>query len=518
MKTTLSLFILCFTTISLAQSNYIDTSFGINGISNIGITNLVFENQEHHGFSITESGKIVNLGLGINTSDEKITVISQYNSNGSLDMNFGTNGVLELSNFTGFDLVAVNNNLYVSGYSPITFRMGILGLDSNGNTLTNFGTNGIVTINQNIVSFGNTIKIDATNKFVVAGTGIVNSENQLAIARFSNDGNIDTSFGDNGLLTINVSSIITDEEIGNEGRFNLSFFSDNSIFIASDIELPEDGTPSGSYEYNEFAVKVTPSGTLDNSFGNNGIAIYYDITTSQADIYASYIMPNNKILLSTSGCNDNEINCSIVNRLVRLNSDGTIDTSFGTNGLLSLVNDDFEMDELFTTQLDSDILVLGSNSINEVSVLKISEDGVIDTSFANSGVLPIDFPGVSIKDLVSNALELSDGKILVSGFRENEDGFLMGRYFVEQQLSIPKETFASVQLHPNPARNYLQITSNQYIDHTQIYQLDGKLLLEQNAGASETNLFISPLKNGVYILRIFGKNDTVQTVKFVKQN
>jgi hypothetical protein len=206
------------------------------------------------------------------------------------------------------------------------------------------------------------------------------------------------------------------------------------------------------------------------------------------------------------------------NNLIRLNVDGTIDTSFGTGGMLSIGGSEFEIEELFKTSLDSDILVLGyQQSDGSVSILKVDEDGNLDTTFANAGVLPIDFPGISSTDLVSNALELADGKLLVSGIREASDGFLMGRYFKENQLSITDNSLLTVRLFPNPSHNFITIESKLNIDRASVYDVNGRLVLKKEFNSNKIHIDISSFKNGIYFIKTTNKNSNIiETIKCIK--
>ena len=504
----ITLFLIFNINFVLAQSSFIDSTFGVNGVSDASVSSEIFDENEIHGFDITDSGKILNLSNRFPKSTETslVTIVTQHNSNGVLDANFGVNGIVELTNFLGYDLVSYNNNVYVSGISLTDGRLGILALSNTGVVLTTFGNNGLVTINDTSVAIGTAISLDNSDRFIVAGHAILSGEYQPIIARFLNNGNVDTTFGTNGSLRIDLVDNIDDEELFVK---NISIFSDNKILVAGNVDAPEDATPTGTYQSNEFLIKTNSNGTLDTNFSNDGYEVYYALTASGGGFNATYILPNNKTLVSYSDSNNN---------LIRLNVDGTIDTSFGTGGMLSIVGSEFEIEELFKTSLDSDILVLGyQQSDGSVSILKVDEDGNLDTTFANAGVLPIDFPGISSTDLVSNALELADGKLLVSGIREASDGFLMGRYFKENQLSITDNSLLTVRLFPNPSHNFITIESKLNIDRASVYDVNGRLVLKKEFNSNKIHIDISSFKNGIYFIKTTNKNSNIiETIKCIK--
>lgn len=495
----------------LSQSNYLDDTFGVNGLIDFQVPNLNNGFEEYHGFDISVSGKIINLALGTNSGSNTATFVSQFLENGSIDVNFGTIGTYETSSILGFDLVSFNNNIYIAGISSTSGKLAVLSLDSNGIVSSDFGINGSAEISQNISSIGNKIILDSNNRIIVAGRAIISGEDQLIVTRFNNNGTLDSTFGTNGTLLVNVSPVITDEELVSGAHFNVSLFSDDSILISGDVYTPEDATPTGDYEYNEFATKITNLGAVDTSFGINGIAIYYDLSETSGGVYSSYILPNGKSLLSVSGSNGSVF----FDELLRINIDGTIDTTFGINGLLSIQPNGFLIDKMFKNSSDNDILVLGTNNSDEVAIVKIDENGIIDTNYANNGIIPIEFPGIPTKDLISNATQLSDGKIIVSGFRENADGFLMTRNFTENQLNIANIENVSLSVSPNPASNVINISSSNIIERVKIYQINGKLISDQKVDLISESLNISRLNTGLYILKIFSF-DRVDTFKFNK--
>ncbi|SFD06017.1 T9SS type A sorting domain-containing protein [Algibacter pectinivorans] len=515
MKKITSFFVslLCTLSIVFAQSSYIDTSFGVDGVSNYKIAEYL-EADGPLNMDITDSGKILKIGLASNENDESLNIINQFNSNGALDLNFGNNGILELNDFIGYDIISKNNDIYISGTSTINGNIGILKLDSAGNKVSSFGNNGVALIDK--FALGMTIKIDSNGKFIVAGRhiNIDTEEEQLLMTRFNSNGTIDNAFGTNGALQVNISDVVDNEELYD---INLELFDNNSLLVTGTVYTPENGTPTGEYEYNEFALKANSNGVLDTSFGSNGFSIYYDLTARSANIFDSYILSNNKILITIDGFDDSGFTGEPIQGLLRLNSDGSIDNTFGSNGLLTIYNENFYILDLFDSNLDDDIFILGDgndeNNNWHILILKVNENGIIDNTFGENGILSLDFPDYDEIEYITNGEELADGKILVSGFNNDNNGYILGRFFKENQLNVSDKALNTVALYPNPVRNEINIKSTQAINHLQIYQMDGKLVYNQYLN---TNLAdVSLLKAGLYIVKAFSGNK-VETFKINK--
>lgn len=123
--------------------------------------------------------------------------------------------------------------------------------------------------------------------------------------------------------------------------------------------------------------------------------------------------------------------------LVRLNADGSLDTTFGGDGV---VTTDFGHDDSASgvaIQSDGKILVAGSrNDASDVAgftVVRYNADGSMDTSFGTDGAVVVDFGG-----LPANARKLAiqgDGKIIVAGRTETGAGGAESRDFVIVRLN-----------------------------------------------------------------------------------
>jgi len=150
---------------------------------------------------------------------------------------------------------------------------------------------------------------------------------------------------------------------------------------------------------------------LDSTFGNNGIVTGEYFTTN-----AMALQGDGKILVAGSKF-DNFPDPIIL----RFNTDGTPDTSFGTNGKVqfNLPNTEYFTD---ITQLpDGRILAMGIrfisgggiiSNISKIMFMRFSENGTLDTSFGDQGMLLTAF-GTEQSD-VRKMILLPDGKIMVS--------------------------------------------------------------------------------------------------------
>jgi len=206
---------------------------------------------------------------------------------------------------------------------------------------------------------------------------------------------------------------------------------------------------------------VAQAGSLDSTFGTGGI---FTTTFTQSDTTmdnAVAIQSDGKIVLggSTPGGG----------ALARLNTNGTLDSSFGSGGI---VNAGFGDGVVFAVAIQPDgKIVAAAGGFLGGTVGRFNSDGSLDTTFGNGGF-------ASSKSLdsgpgVGNGLALqSDGKILVTG------AGLIGRYTTDGQLDT---TFGSNGI----------ASLNASIVTAMVVQSDGKILVTTGSGAP-TELFSSP--------------------------
>jgi uncharacterized delta-60 repeat protein len=287
-------------------------------------------------------------------------------------------------------------------------------------------------------------------KFLSDGKFIV-STSDFRILRFNSNGTIDNTFYSG--LTSTGLSVIQDEII--------TIQNDGKILIGGDFT----GYTSNSITYPRSSlVRLNSDGTVDTSF-NIGTGFKNPLTNGL--VFEIDVQSDGKILV---GGTFSTYNGTTVGSIVRLNSDGSIDTSFinyssagntvtsiitlsnskilvaGTNqkyngvdrGLIVRLNSDGGLDNTFiktitglssnqiisTMKVNSDgtILVAGEDlnapSITNAEMLKLNSDGSLDTTFIS---------GFSTGGRIRNIELQSDGKIIVGGNFTTYNGLSVGR-------------------------------------------------------------------------------------------
>lgn len=172
-----------------------------------------------------------------------------------------------------------------------------------------------------------------------------------------------------------------------------------------------------------FLFGQTP-GSLDPSFASVGFASYGPVSASNFDNAQDVVtLPNGQILFcGTSGISGNLEIC-----VVRLNADGTIDNSYGTNGYFLYSNpngSDFAYDmELLP---NGQLLVAGALSISaanpQFALLCLHSNGTLNTSFGSNGLFvnDIDTGEDYARKIILNTTHITlAGSSKVPGFSTN---------------------------------------------------------------------------------------------------
>ena len=197
----------------------------------------------------------------------------------------------------------------------------------------------------------------------------------LAIAQA---GHLDTSFAANGILTFSLSTV----NGGNNQANAVSLQSDGKIVVAGQI-----GSRSG-------LLRLNPNGSLDRSFGSSGTVI----TQIGGDIEQVFVgmalQSDGKILVAATGCPPRGV-------VARFNTNGSLDTSFGSNGVMALPL----VAKGLALQADGKIIVTGSN-LGTALMGRLLSTGQVDSGFGTNGVAAL------VGGPTAIALQ-SDGKILI---------------------------------------------------------------------------------------------------------
>lgn len=244
-------------------------------------------------------------------------------------------------------------------------------------------------------------------KILLAGIGFSGTDNDFLLIQYNEDGSVDESFGDNGFVFTAIGD-------GNDEVLDAIMDDEGSILLAGRVSI--DNILYGA------CVRYLPDGTLDDSFGSGGIVTYTYGDGYINQVNGIEIQEDGKIVLVGSAGDPPALDFA----LARLNIDGSFDTSFGTNGIV-ITDIGGYSDEAYAIGVTSDekIIVLGQakgdNISNNLAMVKYNTDGSIFTEFGTNGIVITSIGAVATyaRDLIM----LNDDDIIVGGFVDNDNEY-----------------------------------------------------------------------------------------------
>ena len=280
--------------------------------------------------------------------------VVRYNTDGSLDTSFnGTGKVITSVGSSGSaDSVAIQSDgkIVVAGSSVdgSTSGFALVRYNADGSLDTTFnGTGKVITPGGG----ANSVTIQSDGRIIAAGSSGNNSSAAFTLVRYNADGTVDTSFNGTGKVITSVGN-------SRSGASDLAIQTDGKI-VAAGYSLAE----SDNWTTTDFAlVRYNPDGSLDTSFGGTGKILIPDSDSSD---YANSlaIQPNGKIVVAGHRF---IINISSDFVVVRLNPNGSLDTSFnGTGKVITSLSSAYEGASSVAIQSDGKIVVAGDTGPDE---------------------------------------------------------------------------------------------------------------------------------------------------------
>ena len=310
-------------------------------------------------------------------------------------------------------------------YFLLSFENGIYA--QSGDLDPSFGTGGkVLTDLGSDFEAGRAVAIQEDGKIVVAGyTGEFPAED-FAVVRYNPDGSLDASFGTGGI-------VITDILGRNSEGYGMTLQNDGKIIVV--------GASDDASEANTALVRYNSNGTTDNTFDDDGIVIT-DLFNTEDFGYAVVVQDDNKILVGGFAI----AAASEDFALIRYNEDGTLDNTFGSDGIVTTDFDGFyNIANCMLIQDDGKIVLAGftTNGLDEdFAIARYNSNGSLDNSFDGDGKVTTDFDA-SEENINSIALQ-SSGKLIVGGYSFINapllEDFIIARYNINGSLD---NTFGS---------------------------------------------------------------------------
>jgi uncharacterized delta-60 repeat protein len=389
----------------------LDPTFGTDGIVELQVgTNPSYNTDYAFGVQVLPNDNILVVGDTYNgTSFNTEGAIVRLLPDGGLDASFGIGGIPKLAagsgdvNLSGITVMADGKFVVVGrGYSSngdfIVARFNADGTPD----LTFNGTGHRITSIGTVQDWAYGVAVQADGKVVVSGSVTTSpsyTSSSLGIVRYNEDGTLDDSFGTGGIINMQIGNV-------NALGHTVSILPDGKIIV---MGYAHNGTVN-CY----MALRLNTDGTLDGTFGTDGIALH-PIGTASSSSRAGIRLPDGKLLLAGGSNNGSQT----VTTVIRLNADGSLDGTFGTGGVATNIASANDQIHAMAVQPDGKIVVTGNSnpSAPDIIVLRFNADGSIDNSFGTAGVVVTENIGMGWEEARGVAVQ-STGNIIVAGYHD----------------------------------------------------------------------------------------------------
>lgn len=454
MKKLIILFLFLFiSNFSFAQQETlaVDTSFGEDGI-------YTEENLFYGAFIVFED-KIYLGGVGGSLESPFFRLI-RLNLNGTPDMTFNNSNYYV--DYEQFDFSTYNDNFVnivpqsdgkiLAMTDEVLFR-----LNPDGSIDTSFGEQGIIQtpLNQNLDVGYNNGKIYRIYHIYEDGIG------KMMMDRRNINGEIDLDFGVNGSIYFGFTNFCS-------GR-SIEFFQNGDLLSRCEYRLLKVGVNGNNYN------SWTESLLRDAKIQNEKILVVYRLDSFE--------------------------------RLVRLNSNFSTDTTFGENGYIPFFYNNIDINLL--NVYNNKIYLLGS-SFDGPIMLRRLENGDPDNSFSGNGTYTFQNIPHASGEFFLQSFKIINDDIYIYGKNTLTNKPFIYKYNLMEDLSTNEQFTNGVKIYPNPSTDKLYFENLKKKSTVKIVNAEGKFIMEKTI---EPNGYadISALPKGVYVAILDGNS-----YKFIK--
>lgn len=501
--------------VKINENGTIDSSF--NPGKGFGGSTTSFQQQS--------DGKLVIGGSYVVFNNNVRHYLSRINLNGTLDnvFNSGNGADGTIRNITAQPdkkLVIVGN--FNSFNNNLNNRIARIDPEGNIDNTLQTGTGADLTIRS--------VAVQNDNKLVIGGDfSTFNSIAKSYLVRLNPTGAIDNDFK----IGYGPTDLVRDILIQSDGK----------ILVCGDFTVFNTKTTNR-------ILRLNTDGTID--------ATFQPLSGANNAIYSMKLQSDNKIVISGNFTTYDGVSR---NRLARINSDGTLDTTFGVGtGANAIVNN-------MIIQSDGKILIGGNfttyQGVSSTRIARVNADGTRDVSFT---------PGVGANAVVETLLMQENGKILIGGSftkynnitrnyiaRLNANGALdetfnktstganrpiyklinqdekfltvgdftsynnTGRNRVtrliggeDEHLSANNFNIQKLKIYPNPTSDKLYISSTLELIRFDIYDFSCRRILGKDFDKHNIFIDVSNLKKGNYILKLTDRQQNIDSQIFIK--
>lgn len=511
--------LLTYVGVSAQNPGDLDESFGNNGI----VKTAISESFDEPCSILTQpDGKIITVGRARMDAQNYSIYISRHLSDGELDDTFGINGIRVwrpvdvYGNFAMAAQLLEDGKIVISGYffDGDNSQAFVLRINNDGSDDVTFGANGMLMLSNNTHDVVEAMQVQSDGKIVLGGYRTEDRDRML-VFRVLPDGQFDDTFGNNGVSVLSLpeanESFVFDLRVQNDGKIVL--------FGTSILE---------GVSYISTVVRLNSDGSLDNSFGNDGV-VYLSVGEAINFLQSGCLRPDGRIFVGGHYWISNFPVLHYGFYVASFNPDGTLDTSFGSDGgVVKLIVDKDAGNYFVDMRLSEDekLFCLGfstDNSYGDFVVFNFTMDGNLNLDFSDDGVAVLELSSSidnpKCVELQSDGKLLACGQTIASGVYDKSD-IIIARYHTGVVTVLQEqEAKCEVFVYPNPTAGQLKIdlSNNKGASYkAMIFDMTGRVVMTEQINAQGT-IDVSKLQAGSYFIQLVSDQEETLVNRFEKE-
>jgi len=555
-----------FLLLRYTSAGILDNTFGTGGI--VWVSSV---DARAYGMARQSDGKLVLVGWI--TPGARDFCVMRFNSDGSVDNGFGTNGIVSTPIGTENDearnvAIQSDGKIVVTGYSTNASHntdFVVVRYTTSGGLDGTFGSGGIVKTNINNFDMAEGIAINSTTGAItIAGTSNGDSQDpnysntgsgDFTLVRYTSTGALDPGFGSSGIATFDIGGTGTYDE-----AHSMAVQSDGQLVVAGITK--RNSANSGNSD--AAVIRVTTAGALDVNFNTTGkVTANYTGFNSDDDIHSVALQNDGKIVIGGSVDAFSNPSKPYGLLLMRFTAAGALDPTFDGDGKSAVDIVPTDNDFGYVVALNGNRIYLAGTSGDprDLAIAAFQNDGtslpIVLTQFygqKQTNKVVLQWTTSMEENVAQFVIERSsDGKtykaigtVAATGnstltknysfadqspFTNANDYYRLRVQDVSGSVTYSKvliinfstELTTSLQIFPNPVKDVLQVQIPAGFKGTtslQVFDLNGHLAkvnrINSDGNALNTTIDIATLPIGVYMLKATDGNNSVST-RFVKQ-
>lgn len=350
-----------------SQNPDVDHSFGKNGFYQghfgIGGVEIISSAQQRDGKIVVVGGivkEIHSIHIPLYVTNDWDFIMARITQEGLLDSTFGDNGFTLVdrgSKFEVFHHIRIDDldRIYVVGKFFTDYA--IARFSSDGQPDSTYGDDGFYDIKDQVSGIGNGVGdlVRLTDNSIILGGG---KNNKACLTKFNSVGRPDSSFGNSGQV---IDQFLVNEPLEGIGKLATQH---DSLILAMGTGLGDDG----------YIVRYLPNGDVDTTFADNGFLLI-PVYQSFRNLSGFHVFPDQRfIVVSKDG--------GFI--LSAFTANGIPDSSRFVNGISSQpVNFNHEIRAIHVHNNGAIFIEGGSSGF--VNITKLSSSGILDSTFGFQG-------------------------------------------------------------------------------------------------------------------------------------